>query len=208
MAEEPFVPEPSGFSERLILWNGLDAAGFAAWEFLPGMRFGERAAWWRGGADRGGAHEGLDICWYRTGDGRRLSLGAGARVPAIYAGEVVSVVDDFLGASVFVAHAAPRRPGAAAALGLRPRPPAAGAGARQPCSATGTRSARSPTPSGSKSAVPPHLHLTLALIDREGGPERLDWDALREIDPGAAAGPDDYNEIMIVDRLIAEMLCA
>ena len=74
---------PSAFSELLIRWNGLDAAGFAAWEFLPGMRFGERAAWWRGGADRGSAHEGLDLCWYRTGDGRRLSLGAGARVPVI-----------------------------------------------------------------------------------------------------------------------------
>ena len=89
------------------------------------MRFAERAAWWRGGADRGGAHEGLDICWYRTVDGRRLSLGAGARVPVIYAGEVVSVVDDFLGASVFVAH--DRRDGGGRRLHtvyghIRPRP--------------------------------------------------------------------------------------
>ena len=34
--------------------------------------------------------------------------------------------------------------------------------------------------SGAKSPVPPHLHLTMALIEREGAPERLDWAALRE----------------------------
>jgi len=73
---------PSAFNGLLIRWNGLLEAGFAAWEFLPGMRFNERNAWWRGGADRGGGHEGLDICWYRTVDGQRLSLLAGARVPA------------------------------------------------------------------------------------------------------------------------------
>lgn len=186
----PFVPDPSGFSERLILWNDLVASGFAAWEFLPGMRFTERAAWWRGGSDRGGFHEGLDLCWYRTDDGRRQSLGAGARVPLIYGGEVVSVVADFLGASVFVAHA--HRDAAGRRLhtvyghvdpfsGLSP------GGVLGDGDAVGTiadAAVRS-------SAVPSHLHLTLALIAGEGGPQRLDWAALR-----------DRSRVLLLDPMI------
>jgi hypothetical protein len=171
---------PSGFSERLISWNGLLEAGFAAWEFLPGMRFSERAAWWRGGGDRGGAHEGLDICWYRTVDGRRLSLGAGACVPVIYAGEVVSVVDDFLGASVFVAHAHRAAGGRrlhtiyghiAPASGLAP-------GSRLVDGAAVGVIAET---SGRNVPVPPHVHISLALV--AGGQlsgTRLDWASLRD----------------------------
>jgi len=174
-----FVPGPSGFGERLIRWNGLVEAGFAAWDFLPGMRFGERAAWWREGADRGGVHEGLDICSYRTGDDRRLSLGAGAHVPVVYAGEVVSVAPDFLGVSVFVAHG--NRDGHGRRLHtiyghVRPR---SGLAPGSPI-ADGEAVGSIADTSGNKSAVPPHLHLTLALIDREGGPERLDWDTLSD----------------------------
>lgn len=175
----PFVPPPSDFGAQLIRLNALDASGFADWDFLPGMRFGERAAWWRGRGDRGGVHEGLDICCYRTADGRRLSLGAGARVPAIFGGEVVSVVEDFLGASVFVAHA--RRDGAGWQLHtvyghLDPRADLAPGSRLDDGDEVGTIA----DAAGRKSAVPPHLHITLALIDREGGTGRLDWDALRE----------------------------
>jgi len=172
-----FSLAPSGFSERLISWNGLLEAGFAAWEFLPGMRFNERTAWWRGGADRGGSHEGLDICWYRTVAGRRLSLGAGARVPVIFGGEVVSIVDDFLGASVFVAHA--RCDGEGRRLHtiyghIDPRVGLVPGSLLDDEDAVGSIA----DTSGRKTAAPSHLHLTLALIEREGGPARLDWDAL------------------------------
>ena len=172
-----FSLAPSGFSERLISWNGLLEAGFAAWEFLPGMRFNERTAWWRGGADRGGSHEGLDICWYRTVAGRRLSLGAGARVPVIFGGEVVSIVDDFLGASVFVAHA--RCDGEGRRLHtiyghIDPQVGLVPGSLLDDEDAVGSIA----DTSGRKTAAPSHLHLTLALIEREGGPARLDWDAL------------------------------
>jgi hypothetical protein len=182
------LPGPSRFSERLILGNGL--AGFAAWDFLPGMRFGERAAWWRGGADRGGVHEGLDICWYRTGDGRRLSLGAGARVPAIYGGEVVSVIDDFLGVSVFVAHA--RRDGAGRRLHtvyghIEPRQGLAPGSLLDEGDEIGTIAGAS----GGRSTVPPHLHITLALIDGEVDPIRLDWATLR-----------DRSRVLLLDPMI------
>ena len=177
--DPPFVVEPSGFNGRLIRWNGLDAAGFAAWEFLPGMRFNECAAWWRDGAGRGSAHEGLDILWYRTGDGRRLSLPPGSRVPAVYPGEVVSVVDDFLGVSVFVAHE--RVDGRGRRLHsifghIRPRPGLTLGSRVAAGDAVGTVA----DTSGGRSRVPAHLHLSLALVRGARGPERLDWQALRD----------------------------
>ncbi len=179
MIREPFVPPPSDFSSLLIAWNGLDAAGFAAWEFLPGMRFGERAAWWRGGADRGSEHQGLDICWYLTGEGRRRSLGAGARIPAPWAGEIVAVVDDFLGRSVFVEHGRPDGGGRrlhSVCGHIEPRPGLAVGGLLHDGDEIGIIAA----PSGSRPSAPPHLHLTLALIDRGRGPARLDWEALSD----------------------------
>ena len=190
MAEERFVPDQSDFSERLIIQNGLREAGFAAWQFNPGMRFAERAAWWRGGALRAGVHEGLDVCWFRTGEGKLLSLGAGARVPAIYPGEVVSVVDDFLGKSVFVAHE--RRDTRGRQLHtiyghILPRPGLAPGSLVGEGDAVGTIADTART----RQAVPPHLHLSLALIDREGGPERLDWDALL-----------DRSRVVLLDPMI------
>lgn len=190
---EGFVPDPSDFLERLIRGNGLAAAGFAGWDFLPGMRFRERDAWWRGGGERGVPHEGLDLRRYRRGDGRLAVLGAGARVPVIYAGELVAIVEDFLGSSVFVAHK--RLDGAGRRLhtvyghilareGLAPR------SSVRAGEVIGVIAA----PAGRKIAVPPHLHITLALIAREGGLERLDWDVLRDrrrvvlLDPLAIVG--------------------
>ena len=176
----PIIFASSAFSELLIGWNGLLEAGFAAWEFLPGMRFSEREAWWRGGSDRSDAHEGLDICWYRTVDGQRLSLGAGARVPVIYGGEVVSVVEDFLGTTVFVAHARRDAGGRrlhtmyghiAPASGLAP-------GSRLVDGAAVGVIAET---SGRNVPVPPHVHISLALV--AGGPlsgTRLDWASLRD----------------------------
>jgi len=175
----PVSLEPSAFNRLLIRWNGLDTAGFAAWEFLPGMRFSERAAWWRGGADRGGAHEGLDICWYRTVDGRRLSLVAGACVPVIYAGEVVSVVDDFLGASVFVAHAHCDGRGRRLHTVYGHIDPRAGLAPGSLLGVGKSVGVIAQNAAG-KSPVPPHLHVTLALIDPEHGQAGLDWKSMRD----------------------------
>jgi hypothetical protein len=175
----PGSRQPSAFTRLLIRWNGLDAAGFAAWEFLPGMKFAERAAWWRDGAERPGAHEGLDICFYRTGDGRRLSLGAGARVPVVCPGEVVALVDDFLGRSVFVAHEITGGEGRRlhTVYGhLDPAPGLTPGGQLGEGDLVGTIAETS----GRRGSVPPHLHLTVALTCREGGPEPLDWNALRD----------------------------
>ena len=170
---------PSAFNELLIRWNGLEAAGFAGWEFLPGMRFGERAAWWRDGVERRDPHEGLDLCWFRNLDGGRARLHAGARVPTVWAGEVVSLADDHLGVSVFVGHDARDRRGwrLHSIYGhLSPRP---GLVPGTPLPEGGEIGAVAET-SRARRPVPPHLHLTLALIDPAGGPACLAWEALSD----------------------------
>jgi len=170
------LPPSSAFGERLVRRNGLDAAGFAEWEFPPGMKFAERVAWWRDGAERTGAHEGLDIRLYRTGDGRRLSLGAGARIPAVYPGAIVAIVDDFLGRSVFVAHDVRDGDGRRLHSVYGHVDPCPGLAPGSPLGdedLIGTIA----DPFARGSLVPPHLHLSLAMIAGSGP---VGWPELRD----------------------------
>lgn len=174
-----FDPGPSAFGALLDRWNGLAAAGFLAWDFLPGMRFRERAAWWRDGADRETLHEGLDLCWYRTRAGGRASLGPGARVPVLWPGTVVAVVPDFLGASVFVAHERLDERGRRLHSVYGHVAPTGG-GSPGCLLREGDAVGTIAQPPPQRAKIPAHLHLSVALIDREGGPARLDWTALQD----------------------------
>jgi murein DD-endopeptidase MepM/ murein hydrolase activator NlpD len=167
----------SRFAALLADWNGLAAAGFADWDFQPGTRFGELQAWWRAGGDRPRPHEGIDIGWFRTTDGKRRELGAGARVPTTWEGRVGAIVPDFLGSSVFVAHESVDAGGRRllTVFGhVDPRPglvPGEPVGAEDEIATIADARRRG-------SPVPAHLHLTVALFD----PERLsgppDWTVL------------------------------
>lgn len=178
----------SDFGERLVSLNALRAQGFVAWEFLPGMRFGERAAWWREGAERDRPHEGLDIGYFRTAEQRRLSLQAGTRIPMTWAGTIVAVVPDFLGLSIFVAH--PREDGSGRRLHtvfghVAPRPGIAAGCQLREAELVGTIA----DPSGRKTTVPAHLHVTIALIAcsrDEGAP---DWATLGDHTRAALLDP-------------------
>jgi hypothetical protein len=175
----PFAPAASPFLELLLSRNGIGAAAFAAWEFLPGMRFGERAAWWRAGAERTAPHEGLDLRGFRTPAGGSVALGAGTRVPVLWAGDVVAVVADFIGRSVFVAHR--QSDGAGRRLHSvygHLDPPA---GLAPGCALRDGDEVGTVADAGRrKVAVPAHLHLTLALIVAGTAPGALDWRTLRD----------------------------
>jgi len=179
VAGAPFDPGPSAFEGLFDRRNGLRAAGFVAWEFLPGMRFGERAAWWRGGTDRGAPHAGLDLCRYRTADGASASLRPGARIPSLWPGEVVAVVQDFLGSSVFVAHPLRDEAGRRLHSVYGHVRPAAGI-APGTLLGEGGEVGLIADPPADRAVVPAHLHLSVALIAPEAGGGRLDWTALQE----------------------------
>jgi hypothetical protein len=98
------IPVSNLFSERLIIFNGLDWKGFEEWIFYSSMLFGSCDKWWGDRGERKGQHEGLDICLYRTGDGDIQYLDAETKVPVMFGGRVAKVCKDFLGESVFVSH--------------------------------------------------------------------------------------------------------
>jgi murein DD-endopeptidase MepM/ murein hydrolase activator NlpD len=93
------------FTEFLVQENSLDENGFEEWIFYPGMLFNELAKWWgdkKGKRNR--PHEGLDLFLYRDHRDSILKLDKKTRVPVMYDGVVVSILDDFLGKSVIMEH--------------------------------------------------------------------------------------------------------
>jgi murein DD-endopeptidase MepM/ murein hydrolase activator NlpD len=96
-----FVPSLRSFGRKLVTVNGLD---LSAWILLPGMCFQSNEQWWASGALRKTRHEGIDLLFYRDGEGKIVSLSSGARIPVAAPGEIAAVAKDFLGRSLFVRH--------------------------------------------------------------------------------------------------------
>jgi len=95
------------FTEFLIRKNALDPGGFKGWVFCPGMLFNSTDKWWGDRGKRDKPHEGLDLCLYKDREDTILRLDETAKVPVIYDGMVVGIVDDFLGKSVIIEHLFP-----------------------------------------------------------------------------------------------------
>ncbi len=49
-------------------------------------------------------HEGLDLCLYRTEEGDIHYVEENTKIPLLFKGQVVKIVGDFLGESVFIRH--------------------------------------------------------------------------------------------------------
>ena len=92
------------FTEFLIRKNALDQGGFNGWVFCPGMLFNSTDKWWGDQGKRDKPHEGLDLCLYKDHKDTILRLDEKAKIPVIYDGTVVGIVDDFLGKSVIIEH--------------------------------------------------------------------------------------------------------
>ena len=92
------------FTELLIQKNALDRGGFKEWVFCPGMLFNSTDKWWGDQGRRDKPHEGLDVCLYKDQKDTILRLGEKTKVPVIFDGTVVGIIDDFLGKSVIIEH--------------------------------------------------------------------------------------------------------
>ena len=95
------------FTEFIIRENALDERGFEEWIFLPGMLFNSMNKWWADYGKRKRAHEGLDLCLYRDQRNRLHRLDEKTKIPVMYDGIVVRILNDFLGKSVIVEHGLP-----------------------------------------------------------------------------------------------------
>ena len=94
----------SRFTECLIQKNALDQDGFHGWAFCIGMLFQSTDKWWGDRKKRDKPHEGLDLCLYKNQKGAIVRLEEKTKVPVIYDGMVVGIIDDFLGKSIIVDH--------------------------------------------------------------------------------------------------------
>jgi len=92
------------FTEYLIQENALDEHGFKEWIFYSGMLFNATNKWWGDQGKRDKPHEGLDLCLYRDRRGRMHRLDEKTKIPVIYDGIVVGIVNDFLGKSLIIEH--------------------------------------------------------------------------------------------------------
>ncbi len=92
----------SGLTDYLINLNNLAVPDFTTWEFTPGMLFNQPQKWWTGNENRPAPHEGVDFHLYKNVSGQIRHLPTSTKIPALFAGSVVQICDDFLGKSIFV----------------------------------------------------------------------------------------------------------
>ena len=88
--------QKSGFCDYFKERNHLDELEFKTWFLLPGMRFDSSDKWWGDFKKRKTRHEGVDFCLYKDQQDRIFSVEPGMKVPAMYDGLVMAVIDDFL----------------------------------------------------------------------------------------------------------------
>lgn len=164
-------PEKSGFCHQLIIRNMLDVK---EWLFSPGMLFGSSEKWWGDRGTRGVPHEGCDLCFYRSSAGPIMTLEPGTQIPVLYDGQIVQIVGDFIGRTIFVRH--PRHEENDWELytlygHVKPKEGLSPGMHIQAGDTIGGISA----PREGKSAPPAHLHLSAALIVKGFPPAGLDW---------------------------------
>ncbi len=92
----------SSFFRDLLSLNGIPHDDIESFIFKEGMRFCDTEKWWGEGGERTVPHEGLDILYYGKTDGEKIRLRPGTVIPAVSDGEVVLIIDDFIGRSLFV----------------------------------------------------------------------------------------------------------
>jgi murein DD-endopeptidase MepM/ murein hydrolase activator NlpD len=163
------LPE-TGFSRYLLGHNGLH--GFREWVFRPGMLFSSRLKWWGEGGYRERPHEGLDLCSYRVEGGLVHSLGKNTWIPSVYDGEVVRVLRDFLGKSVFMRHGLRDTNGNVLHSVYGHIEPLSGVVMGRVFRQGEIIAALADT---RDKRIPPHLHVSVAWISPSLRPEELGW---------------------------------
>jgi murein DD-endopeptidase MepM/ murein hydrolase activator NlpD len=177
------------FSELLIRSNALAELGFHEWAFYPGMLFRSRDRWWGNGGMRDRPHEGVDLCFYNDREGRIHHLpDAPLIIPVLFDGTVVSVVEDYIGTSLFVLHDIYDTNGNQFCTIYAHTDPSEGMRSGVVVK-EGTTIATMADAGKKKAKMPSHLHLSIAWIAPAYPHERLDWKSLAEDDTVLLVNP-------------------
>ena len=178
------------FDRRLIAGNGLAEVGFSRWVFYPGMLFDSSEKWWGQGGRRTRPHEGLDICLFMDAGDTIFRIDQGAQIPALYAGRVVSIIEDYVGKSLFVRHGVHDTHGRQLYTIYGHTDPSGHCAAGLDVHAGDIIAviadfARKGAP------MLPHVHLSLAWITQQFPQGKLTWEALSGPLRGALVNPLD-----------------
>lgn len=171
------ILKKSRFTQLFVRENALDESGFQEWIFYPGMLFNATDKWWGNQEKRKRPHEGLDLCLYRDREDRILRLDEKTKIPVLYDGVVVRVVDDFIGKSVMVEHRPldgdyPRLCTIYGHTNL-----SGGLNIGRIVKA-GDILATLAQPNSSQRNIPPHLHISLVWISQNISYENLNWETM------------------------------
>lgn len=159
------------------------------WVISDGMGYGHTLKWWAcesDDSDRGHVHNGIDLREYRTDEGEFIYAGASLKVPVARDGEVLRIVRDFLGHSVFVHHGC--RQGGRVLLTayghIVPEPALRPGASLKQGGLLGRVAPYNGMPadkaSSSNMTVPAHLHFSVIEVDNSFDLASVDWPALEE----------------------------
>ena len=174
---EPDQPElPRGdFTRNLRRLNGYQDSWLRDWVFQPGMRFGETEKWWQPATSRLRPHEGLDLLIFKDDKAAEQRLLTGTKIPPLLSGVEVGRFPDVLGETTILAHdfldAAGRRLHTFYAH-LQP-------GGAQPSGKimiSSRQVGEIAAPRGPTPVCPPHLHLSLAWVDKSYQIDKFRWE--------------------------------
>jgi murein DD-endopeptidase MepM/ murein hydrolase activator NlpD len=180
----------SSFFRDLLYLNGIAPENVGEFVFHRGMCFGDREKWWGKGGTRESSHEGVDIVYYRERGGAVKRLAPGTLVPAAFSGELVLVIDDLLGKSLFLRHGrktsgTPLFSILAHVTPLEKIIPGQTVSAGEPVAEI----AELP---GKNFNICPHLHLSMALIEKDLDPANISWELIGKSEKIHLIDPVEY----------------
>ena len=142
--------------------------------FEPGMLFLSGSKWWGDRGSRSHRHNGLDLRSYEDHGGELETISEGTKIPLIYEGRIVRIIEDILGHTIFAAHEIFDEGSQLLTIYGHVRPAADDLIGRflsegeVVANLAGTKNMK----------VPAHLHLSLAFIPKTISPASLTWQTL------------------------------
>ena len=164
----------TSFPEALVGVNALKGRGFHEWLFCPSMLFQSMDKWWGDQRKRDNPHEGLDLFLYSDKQGRTHRLDSETKIPAMYDGEIIRVLGDFLGKTIIMRHDTLRNEeGVLCTMFGHTKPE--GNVFEGTTIQEGDVIASLSAPASGRSGVKAHLHISVGLLSPSVLYEHLDW---------------------------------
>lgn len=199
----------SRFCEHMVAHNNLLEQQFAQWAFYPGMLFLSRERWWGNDGYRHNPHEGIDLCLFNTVDGSTQVLDTGTQIPAMFRGYVKTVIDDYLGKTIFIAH--DMYDGTEKQLyTIYGHTVPVGRLEREAVLAEGDCVGFISSTSDKQLHIIPHVHISVAWIPVNFPPEQLKWKIMNKSPDITLLNPLDVlscNYTIIRERTYTRVLC-